>query len=174
MQLPQQSNFKIFFITCLISSHYPLTSLFASASPPNTAQLCPPLVTPWTVAARLLCPWGFPRKSTGVGCHFLLQASSQFRNQTCISCLLDWQMDSLPPPGKPKNNLQRRWDVTCCAVLNRSCLTLPCRTINLFSISVDLLVSTTPVLLPGESQGRGSLVGCRLWGRTESETTEVT
>ena len=32
----------------------------------------------------------------------------------------------------------------------------------------------TPVFLPGESQGRGSLVGCRLWGRTESETTEVT
>ena len=23
----------------------------------------------------------------------------------------------------------------------------------------------TPVFLPGESQGRGSLVGCRLWGR---------
>ena len=32
----------------------------------------------------------------------------------------------------------------------------------------------TPVFLPGESQGRGSLVGCRLWGRTESETTEAT
>ena len=29
----------------------------------------------------------------------------------------------------------------------------------------------TPVFLPGESQGRGSLVGCRLWGRTESDTT---
>ena len=26
------------------------------------------------------------------------------------------------------------------------------------------------VFLPGESQGRGSLVGCRLWGRTESDT----
>ena len=26
----------------------------------------------------------------------------------------------------------------------------------------------------GESQGRGSLVGCRLWGRTESDATEVT
>ena len=25
----------------------------------------------------------------------------------------------------------------------------------------------TPVFLPGESRGRGSLVGCRLWGRTE-------
>ena len=32
----------------------------------------------------------------------------------------------------------------------------------------------TPVFLPGESQGRGSLVGCRLWGCTESDTTEVT
>ena len=32
----------------------------------------------------------------------------------------------------------------------------------------------TPVFLPGESQGRGSLVGYRLWGRTESDTTEAT
>ena len=32
----------------------------------------------------------------------------------------------------------------------------------------------TPVFLPGESQGQGSLVGCRLWGHTESDTTEVT
>ena len=31
----------------------------------------------------------------------------------------------------------------------------------------------TPVFLPGESQGRRSLVGCRLWGHTESDTTEV-
>ena len=32
----------------------------------------------------------------------------------------------------------------------------------------------TPVFLPGESRGWGSLVGCRLWGRTEPETTKVT
>ena len=32
----------------------------------------------------------------------------------------------------------------------------------------------TPVFLLGESQGWGSLVGCRLWGRTELDTTEVT
>ena len=31
-----------------------------------------------------------------------------------------------------------------------------------------------PVFLPGESQGQGSLMGCHLWGRTESDTTEVT
>ena len=32
----------------------------------------------------------------------------------------------------------------------------------------------TPVVLPRESQGRGSLVGCHLWGYTESDTTEAT
>ena len=32
----------------------------------------------------------------------------------------------------------------------------------------------TPVFLSGESQGWRSLVGCRLWGHTESDTTEVT
>ena len=32
----------------------------------------------------------------------------------------------------------------------------------------------TPVFLPGESQGWGSLAGCRLWGCTESDTTEAT
>ena len=35
-------------------------------------------------------------------------------------------------------------------------------------------MATTPVFLPGESQGQGSLVGCRLWARTELDTTEVT
>ena len=32
----------------------------------------------------------------------------------------------------------------------------------------------TPVFLPGESRGRGSLVAFHLWGRTESDTTEAT
>ena len=32
----------------------------------------------------------------------------------------------------------------------------------------------TPVFLPGESQGWGSLVGGRLWGCTETDTTEAT
>ena len=34
-------------------------------------------------------------------------------------------------------------------------------------------MATTPVFLPGESQGRWSLVGCCLWGHTESDTTEA-
>ena len=38
----------------------------------------------------------------------------------------------------------------------------------------EIRVVPTPVFLPGESQGRGSLVSCCLWGRTESDTTEAT
>ena len=35
-------------------------------------------------------------------------------------------------------------------------------------------MATTPVFLPGESQGQGSLMGCHLWGHTELDTTEAT
>ena len=31
----------------------------------------------------------------------------------------------------------------------------------------------TPVFLPGESQGRGSLIGCCLWGRTELDWSDL-
>ena len=44
--------------------------------------------------ARLLCPWDFPGKSTGVGCHFLLQGI--FLTQGLNPHLLHWQVDSLP------------------------------------------------------------------------------
>ena len=50
-------------------------------------------VTPWTITARLLCPWKFPGKNTGVGCHFLLQGI--FPTQGLNLCLLYWQSDSL-------------------------------------------------------------------------------
>ena len=40
--------------------------------------------------------------------------------------------------------------------------------------ALEKKMATTPVFLPGESQGLGSLVGCRLWGHAESDTTEAT
>ena len=54
--------------------------------------------------AKLLHPWDFPGKNTGVGCHFLLQGI--FQNQgsnPCLLCLLPQKVYSLPlaPPGKP-------------------------------------------------------------------------
>ena len=49
----------------------------------------------WTIQpSRLLCPWNFPGKNTGVGCHFLLQG--MFSTQTSNLHLLQWQTDSSP------------------------------------------------------------------------------
>ena len=35
-------------------------------------------------------------------------------------------------------------------------------------------MATHSSVLAWKSQGQGSLMGCRLWGRTESDTTEAT
>ena len=43
---------------------------------------------------RLLCPWDFPGKNTGVGCHFLLGGA--FPAQGLNPHLLHWQVDSSP------------------------------------------------------------------------------
>ena len=63
---------------------------------------------------RLLCPWDFPGKSTGVGCHCLLRlgwvaipffrASSQPSNWTWVSCITGrfftiWATSSKPSQG---------------------------------------------------------------------------
>ena len=51
---------------------------------------------------RLLCPWDFPGKNTGVGCHFLLQGI--FPTWEWNPHLLHWQVGSLPlsHQGSPK------------------------------------------------------------------------
>ena len=55
----------------------------------------------WSI--KLLCPWDFPGKATGVGSHFLLQGIplSQGSNPS----LWHWQVDCLPsePPVKPSS-----------------------------------------------------------------------
>ena len=53
----------------------------------SVAQLCPTLLWPhgpWP--SRLPCPWDFPDRNTGVGCHFLIQAI--FPTQGLNPCLL--------------------------------------------------------------------------------------
>ena len=49
--------------------------------------------TPWTVASQAVCPWDFPGKNTGVGCHSLLQGI--FLDQGSNPHLLHWQAGSL-------------------------------------------------------------------------------
>ena len=77
---------------------------------------------PWTVA----CPWDFPGKNSGVGCHFLLQEI--FPTQGLKLRPLHWQADSLPGSrqGSSQHLLQAiefshpHWDVelvpSCCKV----------------------------------------------------------
>ena len=51
------------------------------------------------------CPWDFPRKSSGVGSHALLQGLFPTqRSNPHLLCLLHWQAASLlvAPPGKPQ------------------------------------------------------------------------
>ena len=44
-------------------------------------------------SSKLLCPWNYPCKNTGVGCHFLLQRI--FPTQVLHPHLLHWKVDSL-------------------------------------------------------------------------------
>ena len=54
----------------------------------------------------------------------------------------------------------------------------PFLSVKSFNLAIKIVQTETKeslsVFLPGESQGWGSLVGFRLWGRTESDTTEAT
>ena len=54
-------------------------------------EVCPALCD--LQATRLLCPWDFPGKNTGVGGHLLLQGV--FLGQGSNPHLLHWQADSL-------------------------------------------------------------------------------
>ena len=66
-------------------------------------------VTPWTVTARPLCPWNFPGKNTGVGCHFLFQEIFPTQGSNpYLWHLLHWQADSLPLPhlGSPWSSIK--------------------------------------------------------------------
>ena len=45
------------------------------------------LATAWTIATRLLHPWDFPGKNTGVDYHFLSRGSSWFMDWTQVFCI---------------------------------------------------------------------------------------
>ena len=60
-------------------------------------------VTLWLQPARLLCPWDFSSKNTGVDCHFLLQGIflTQESNPRLLQLLYGRQFLTSEPPGKP-------------------------------------------------------------------------
>ena len=58
-----------------------------SQSQSEVAQSCPTLCDP--MDTRFLRPWDFLGKSSAVGCHFLLQGTSQPRDRTQVSHIVD-------------------------------------------------------------------------------------
>ena len=108
---------------------------------------------------RFLCPWAFSGKNTGMGSHSLLQGI--FPIQGSNMGLPELQVDSLPsePPQ----------------VLMSPGYHQPSITLNgLQEAEWRRKWQHTPVFLPRESPGQGSLVGCCPWGCTESDTSEAT
>ena len=61
--------------------------------------------------ARLLRPWDFPGRNTGVDCHFLLQGIFPIQGLIpCLLCFLHWQVDSLALSYLRSNTLQNKND----------------------------------------------------------------
>ena len=89
-----------------------------------------------------------------MGCHFLLQGI--FLTQGSNPHLLHWQVDSLPLSHQGSNS------VTLITIKPIFSAKIPWRR----------KWQPTPVLLPGKSHGRKSLVGYSPWGLEESDTTE--
>ena len=137
---------------------------------------------------RLPCPWDSPGKNTGVGCHFLLQCMKvKSESEVAQSCptLSDPKTTAYQAP--PSMGFSR-WEYWSGLLLP---CPQPWPTLSqfgtslLFHVQFYVLVTSkyilkcfvvvqllrrrrqwhpTPVLLPGKSHGRRSLVGCSPWG----------
>ena len=111
-----------------------------------------------TVACQTSLSMGFSRKNTGVGCHALCQGifPTQGSNPHLLR-LLHWRAGflSLVTHGKLHLLISNNMDDSKHHLMEKE-------------------MATTPVFLPTESQGQGSLVGCRPWGRPELDTAEAT
>ena len=156
---------------------------------------------------RLLRPWDFPGKRTGVGCHRLL------RFQPLTMYILQGLLQMIPKPNSIWEELERvgsevlgsnlklithysdlaekamaphsstlAWKIPWTEEPGRLQSMGSLRVRHDWATSFSLFTfihwrrewQPTPVFWPGESQGQWSLVGCRLWGHTELDTTEAT
>ena len=140
---------------------------------------------------RLPRPWDSPGKNTGVGCHFLLQCMKvKSESEVAQSCpTRSDPMDCSPPGSSAHGIFQARVLELGAIAFSNMCLLWIFnlqRGLNTF-VFVALIQSVsqylpswfyefaailrwrrqwqpTPVLLPGESHGQRSLVGCSPWG----------
>ena len=145
--------------------------------------------TLWTVACWLLCPLDSPGKNTRVACHTLLQGFFLTqRLNPCLLCLLHWQAGSLPlvPHGR-----RRRWHPTPALLpgkshgrtslvvggvhgVAKSQTQLSNFTFTSHFHALEKEMAAHSSVLAWRIPGTGKPGGLRLWGRTESDTTEAT
>ena len=133
------------------------------------------LATPWTIAARLPCPWDSPGKNTAVGCHALLQGIFQTRglNSHLLRCrwVYCWATGGSPHPPHlmtllramrvtnlfsnwmmPKASFQETRDRKAMGLLPGLSKILTCRVICPFRMAFGHRLGQIPVLLgPQES-----------------------
>ena len=136
--------------------------------------------------ARLFCPWGFSRQEywSGLPCPPPGNLSDPgIKPMSHAATAL--QADSSQTPEKPECihiSVQRLDLINGCpelGVKGRPDFKGSRRSVwRWLNGSIPLLWrrqwQPPRVFLPGESQGWGSLVGCHLWGRTESDMSEAT
>ena len=126
--------------------------------------------------ARLLFPWGYPGKNTGVGYHFLFQEIFPTqKSNLCLLWLPHWQADSLPlsqlgslsfPPLKPPDESFLKNHGSCFICLlsftPRSLCGLCGCPVNICRVNTCLVLSlptTPPAFVPSSpiQPGSGSL-----------------
>ena len=80
----------------------------------SAAQLCLTLCNPMDYSPPgLLCPWDFPGKNTGVGCHFLLWGSSRPKDWTSVSCVSCTDRHILLPLTHLENSAWSLVNISC-------------------------------------------------------------
>ena len=132
---------------------------------------------PWTVAHQAPLSTGFPRQEYWNGLPFPSRGDLPDPGIEPVSPALAGGFFTTESPGKPSIIIpwclsSLSYWITQMSLGDKDCYAhfIDYQT----EAYPDLLVykSYTPVLLPGESHGQRSLVGCSPWGRSESDTTE--
>ena len=108
-------------------------------------------------------PFNFIQSSLQVKFTITLWPLSLEKEMATHSCILAWRIPWTEEPGRLQSMGSQR-------VRHDGATSLPLLTFTHWRRKWQ----PTPVSLPRESQGQRSLVGCRQWGHTESDTTEGT
>ena len=154
--------------------------IFLWAHTQSLSRVCL-FVTPWTVAYQAPLSMGFSRQEFWSGLPF----PSPPREQSFIFCIDRWILYHWAikeEKGMAPHSSTLAWKIPWTEEPGRLQSMGSLGVGHDWTTSLSLFTcmhwrrkwQPTPVFLPGESQGWGSLVGCRLWGCTESDTTEVT